>query len=68
MGKLLIIVLIAVVLGLLLAPLIGKIPIIGKLPGDFYIQRKNFTLYFPLASSLLLSILLSLVLNWLMRK
>ncbi len=42
----------------------GKIPYIGRLPGDIIIQRKNFTFYFPLATSILLSILITLVL-WL---
>lgn len=39
----------------------GKIPFIGRLPGDIIIQRKNFTFYFPLATSILLSILLTLL-------
>ncbi len=43
----------------------GRLPWIGKLPGDLIIQRKNFTLYFPLATSILLSIIISLVL-WFM--
>ena len=33
----------------------------GRLPGDIIIRRENFTLYFPLATSLLLSVILSLV-------
>lgn len=37
------------------------IPFLGKLPGDILIQRKNFTFYFPLATSLLLSLLLTLL-------
>jgi hypothetical protein len=37
-----------------------KVPFLGKLPGDIYIQRKNFTFYFPLATSILISIILSL--------
>jgi hypothetical protein len=37
----------------------GKIPWIGKLPGDITIQRKNFTFYFPLATSILISIVLT---------
>jgi hypothetical protein len=39
--------------------LVGKIPWIGKLPGDITIQRKNFALYFPLATSILISIVLT---------
>ncbi len=40
--------------------LFDKIPFLGKLPGDIYIQRKNFSFYFPLATSLLVSVILSL--------
>jgi hypothetical protein len=46
---------------LLLAP---KIPWIGRLPGDILIERNRFTFYFPLASCLAASLLLSLAL-WL---
>ena len=40
----------------------GRVPWIGRLPGDIHIQRGNFTFYFPLATSLLLSVVLSLLL------
>ena len=39
-----------------------KIPFLGKLPGDIIIKKEHFTFYFPLATSILLSILISLVL------
>jgi len=39
----------------------GKIPWLGRLPGDILIQRPHFTFYFPLATSLLVSVLLSLL-------
>lgn len=39
-----------------------RIPFIGKMPGDIVVKKKNFTFYFPLASSIILSILLSLAL------
>jgi hypothetical protein len=45
----------------------GKIPFLGRLPGDIRIERENFTFFFPLGSCLLLSILLSLIL-WLFRR
>jgi hypothetical protein len=49
-------------IGLLLI-LAGKLNLpIGKLPGDFVVRGKNTTFYFPLATSIVLSILLSLVL------
>jgi len=44
---------------------------IGKLPGDFSVTRERFSLYVPIATSLVFSILLSLVfyfLSWLFRR
>jgi hypothetical protein len=38
----------------------GKIPWLGRLPGDILIERKNFSFYFPLATSIVISILLTL--------
>lgn len=48
--------------------LIGKVPFIGRLPGDIYIQRKNFSFYFPLATSILLSIILTLLFSFFSRR
>jgi Protein of unknown function (DUF2905) len=45
----------------------GRIPLLGKLPGDIRIQRENFSFYFPLATCLLISALLSLIF-WLFRR
>ena len=42
--------------------LFGKLPLLGRLPGDFVYRRGNFTLYFPLATSLLISVLVTLLL------
>jgi hypothetical protein len=60
-GKMLILLgFLIIAIGLLL--LIGeKIPWIGRLPGDIIIKKKNFTFYFPLATSILISIILTLV-------
>lgn len=64
-GKFLILLgVVIIVVGSLLL-LSGKMPYIGRLPGDIIIQRKNFTFYFPLATSILLSILITLIL-WLL--
>ena len=41
---------------------------IGRLPGDFTIRRGNFSFYFPLATSILVSILLTLVMMFLGRR
>ncbi|GAB4535349.1 MAG: hypothetical protein Fur0020_02680 [Thermodesulfovibrionia bacterium] len=40
----------------------------GRLPGDIIIQRKNFTFYFPIATSIILSIILSLILYIIFRR
>ena len=45
-----------------------KFPWLGKLPGDIYIQRKSFRFYFPLATSIILSLILSLVITLFFRK
>jgi len=61
LGKALVMVGIAlVVLGLALA---GKLPFLGRLPGDIRIQRDGFVFYFPLTSMLLVSLVLSLILT-----
>ena len=69
-GKFLVIagILIAAIGGLLLLFRNEGIPFLGKLPGDIVIQKKNFTLYFPIATSILLSILLTLIFYFLGRK
>jgi len=45
----------------------AKIPFIGKLPGDIYIQKKGFSFYFPLTTSILISILINTILYFLRR-
>ncbi|UCD35546.1 MAG: DUF2905 domain-containing protein [Nitrospiraceae bacterium] len=44
------------------------IPFLGRLPGDIMIERKNFTFYVPLATSILISIILSLIIYFFSRK
>jgi hypothetical protein len=41
---------------------VGKIPWLGRLPGDIYVERRNFTFVFPLTTSILISVILSLML------
>jgi len=53
-----------VIIGLLLLAF-GKFSFLGKLPGDIVIQKKNFTFYFPIVTSLLLSLIVSLLLYFL---
>ena len=48
------------ILGLLFS-LGGKLPWLGHLPGDIYIQRGRFTFYFPVTTCLLISIIMTLI-------
>lgn len=68
LGKALLIIglIVAAIGGLLL--LSGKIPFLGRLPGDIIVHRKNFTFYFPLATSILISIILTLLLSFFGRR
>jgi hypothetical protein len=62
MGKLLIIVgIVCIAVGVLLIYL-PKIPFFGKLPGDISIERENFKFYFPVTTSIVISLLISLIL------
>jgi hypothetical protein len=67
LGKVLIgIGLLLVVVGGVLA-LGGRLPWFGRLPGDIYVERDNWSFYFPLATSLLVSVVLSLLV-WLISR
>ena len=67
-GRLVILVgLVAVVAGVVML-FLPRIPFLGRLPGDIMVQRERFTFYFPLATSIVVSILLTLVLNLFFRR
>lgn len=63
-----------VVVGLIIAGIglvmvfAGKIPWIGRLPGDFFFQGKNFSFFFPLTTSILISVILTLILWFINRR
>ena len=48
--------------------LVPKVPFLGKLPGDFSFKGKNFSIYIPLATSLILSVIFTIILNLFFRK
>ena len=56
-----------VVLGLLIAlaglalVFVGRVPWLGRLPGDIHVQRGNWSFYFPIATSIVLSLVLTLL-------
>jgi hypothetical protein len=45
-----------------------KVPFLGHLPGDILLQRKGFSLYFPIVTCVLLSVVLSVLLNLFSRR
>jgi hypothetical protein len=47
-------------------PVIGKFPL-GRLPGDIIIRKENFNFYFPLASCILVSVIITIIF-WLFKK
>jgi hypothetical protein len=66
MGKNLIIMGVVLVCLGLLWPLVVKLPL-GRLPGDIIIKKENINFYFPLSTSVIISIIVS-ILFWLFRK
>jgi len=61
-GRVLILLGIFLMVAGLLLQLVGKVPWLGRLPGDIVIQRRNFSLYLPLTTCLLASLALTLIL------
>lgn len=67
-GKLLIIVgalIVVIGVGLTIGP---RIPFLGRLPGDIAVDRGNVHFYFPLVTCLILSVILTVVLNLFFRR
>jgi len=51
---------IIIVVGLILL-FCDKIPLLGKLPGDIYIKKERFSFYFPITTSVIISIILTIL-------
>ena len=45
----------------------GKVPFLGRLPGDIRIERENFSCSFPIVTCIIVSLMLTLILNLVMR-
>lgn len=60
-GKFLILLGLVLIVGGGILVLLSKIPWLGRLPGDFFYRGEKFSFYFPLATSLLISVLLTLL-------
>lgn len=67
MGKLIILTGIVIIAVGLVVHFSDRIPMLGRLPGDFTIKRENFSFYFPLGTSVLLSIIVSVILYFIRR-
>jgi hypothetical protein len=48
--------------------LVGQMPFLGRLPGDIVIRRQNWSLYFPLTTSIVISVLLTLLFSLFSRR
>jgi len=44
-----------------------RLPFLGRLPGDIFVQKGNFQFFFPIVTCLVLSVVLTLVINLIMR-
>ena len=67
LGKMLILLGVFIILIGVLLVIGEKIPWIGRLPGDIVIRKEKFSFYFPITTSILISIILTL-LFWIFRK
>jgi len=67
MGKILIVIGIILIVAGLTFLFADKIPFLGRLPGDIYIKKERFTFYFPLTTSIIISIILTIIF-WIFRK
>jgi len=67
MGRILIIAGIFLIIFGLIFTFWSRIPFLGNLPGDFSVQRGNISFFFPLATSLVISLILTFILNIIFR-
>jgi hypothetical protein len=66
-GKILLIIGTLIIISGILFIFWPKIPFLGKLPGDFLIQKGNFQFFFPLVTCLIISVVLTIVINLIIR-
>ncbi|MBI5455023.1 MAG: DUF2905 domain-containing protein [Deltaproteobacteria bacterium] len=68
MGRSLIIIGTVIVIIGIIFTIAPKVPFLGRLPGDIFIKRDNFVFYFPLATSIIVSAILSLIFYFFTRR
>ena len=62
MAKVMILIGVLLILVGLVILVFPRLPFVGKLPGDILLKKENYTFYFPLATSIVISIIISLIL------
>jgi len=67
LGKLLVLGGILMIVAGIIVTLVGRLPA-GMLPGDIFVQRKNGSFYFPVVTCIVISIVLTVVLNFIGRR
>lgn len=68
LGKILVVLgLLMVFIGVFLL-LVGRISGLGRLPGDIFVQKGNFTFYFPVVTMLIVSVVLTVLISLFFRK
>ena len=60
-GRILITVGILIALAGVVLSMFGRVPFLGRLPGDIHIERENFRFYFPIVTGILISLLLTAI-------
>ena len=68
LGRFLIVLGVVIVLAGAALLLAGRLPWLGRLPGDIVVRRDHVTFYFPIVTSIVLSVLVTLLLNFLRRR
>ncbi|MDP2690189.1 MAG: DUF2905 domain-containing protein [Deltaproteobacteria bacterium] len=68
LGKTFIIIGLVIVAAGIIVTIAPRVPFLGRLPGDIYYKKDNFVFYFPVATSILISVIASLVLYFLTRR
>jgi DUF2905 family protein len=67
-GRFLIVLGVVIVLAGAVLVLAGRLPWLGRLPGDIVVRREHVTFYFPIVTSIVLSVVLTLLLNLFWRR
>lgn len=68
LGKLIVLAGIVLIIFGVILMLGGKLSWFGRLPGDIYVEKKGFSFYFPITTSIIISVILSIMFMLLRRR